>query len=342
MVAPIRIGLVGSGYIAAVHAASIVGNPKFTLTKVFSPSQQRRQAFADRFGCHSVRAVDEIVEASDVDAVVIASSTDSHSEIALRTVQAKKPLYCEKPIDLDLVRAKATADALANISVPVMYGFNRRYDPSHSAVQQDVQAGKIGQLQLLQMRSRGGQSPPTPGYVGTSGGIIRDKGVHFFDMIRFITDDEPVCVFAVGSSLAHPFIGQLNDYDTFAATLQLRSGAICHIDNTRTSPLGYDERIDAFGTKGMIESAGVPKTMVVRMNGTSIGYDRFPQNNLERVGESFPRAIEAFAQLVDGKDVRVPTVADALAAQLIAEAAVVSAAEKRTVSVAEVAAALKN
>jgi myo-inositol 2-dehydrogenase/D-chiro-inositol 1-dehydrogenase len=221
-----------------------------------------------------------------------------------------------------------------------MYGFNRRYDPSHSAVQRDVQAGKIGRLQLLQLRSRGGQTPPTPDYIRTSGGIIRDKGVHFFDMIRFITNDEIVDVFAIGSSLAHPFIGELNDYDTFAATLRLRSGVICHIDNTRTSPLGYDERIDAFGTTGMIESIGVPKTMVVRMNGMSTSYDRFPQNNLERVGESFPRAMEAFAQLVDGKDVRVPTIADAFAAQVISEAAVISAAEGRVVSIAEVEASL--
>jgi myo-inositol 2-dehydrogenase/D-chiro-inositol 1-dehydrogenase len=186
------------------------------------------------------------------------------------------------------------------------------------------------------MRSRGGQSPPTPSYIRTSGGVIRDKGVHFFDMIRFITDDEPVDVFAVGSSLAHPFIGELGDYDTFAATMRLRGGAICHIDNTRTSPFGYDERIEAFGTVGMIESLGVPKAKVRRMRGISVTSERFPQNNLERVGESFPLAMDAFARLaIDGAG-RVPSIDDALAAQIIAEAAVISAAEHRVVSIAEV------
>lgn len=337
----LRVGLVGSGYIAGVHAASIISNPKLKLTKVYSLSRQRREAFAERFGCRTAAGLDEILEASDIDAVVVASSTDTHSEIAIRAARAKKPIYCEKPIDLDLTRAKATVDALANVETRLMYGFNRRYHPSHGAVQQDVQAGKIGQLQLLQMRSRGGESPPTPEYIKTSGGIIRDKGVHFFDMIRFITNDEPVEVFAVGSSLAHPFIGELEDYDTFAATLRLRSGVICHIDNTRTSPLGYDERIEAFGTTGMIESIGVPKTMIVRMAGKSASYDRFPRSNLERVGESFPRAMETFAHFADGKDVRVPTIADAFAAQLISEAAVISASEGRCVLIADLEDSLK-
>ncbi len=332
----LRVGPVGTGYIAGVHAASIVRNPKVVLSKVHSPSKEHRQSFADRFPNRAVEELDEIIEAPDIDVVVIASSTATHSDIAIRTVRAGKPLYCEKPIDLDVWRAKATADALDKTDVPVMFGFNRRSDPSHSAVRQDVQAGHVARPRLPQMRSHGGQSPPTPSYIRTSGGVIRDKGVHFFDTIRFITNDEPVDVFAVVSSRAHPFIGELGDYDTFAATIRLRSGAIRHIDNTRTSPFGYDARIESFGTVGMIESLGVPKAKVHRMRDISVTSERFPQDNLERMGESFPRAMDAFARLaIDGAG-RVPSIDDALAARIIAEAAVISAAEHRVVSIAEV------
>jgi myo-inositol 2-dehydrogenase/D-chiro-inositol 1-dehydrogenase len=332
----LRVGLAGTGYIAGVHATNIARNPKFRLSRVYSPSKEHRQSFADRFRSQAAESLEEIVEAPDIDVVVVASSTDTHSDIAIRTMRAGKPLYCEKPIDLDLRRAKATADALNKASAPVMYGFNRRFDPGYRAVWQDVQAGHIGRLQLLQMRSRGGQSPPTSHYIETSGGIIRDKGVHFFDLMRLITGDEPVDVFAIGSSLAHPFIGALGDYDTFAATLRLRSGAICHIDNTRTSKLGYDERIDAFGTAGMIEAVGVPRIQVRRTTGPRSSSDRFPENNLERVGNSFFDAMDAFAQLATGGAGHVPTIHDALAAQIISEAAVISAAEHRVVSIAEV------
>lgn len=332
----LRVGLIGTGYIAGVHAGSIARSTCMVLSAVYSPSREHRNSFAEQYRTRPVAALNEIIDSPEIDAVVIASSTDTHSDIAIQTIRAGKPLYCEKPIDLDVKRAKATADTIKSMNVPVMYGFNRRFDPSHNAVQQDVHAGHIGKLQLLQMRSRGSPNPPSPKYIKTSGGIIRDKGVHFFDMLRFITGDEAVDVFAIGSSIAHPFIGDLGDYDTFAATIRMRSGAICHIDNTRSSPFGYDERVEAFGTMGMVESCGVPKTKVVRTRGTTVTSDTFPQSNLERVGESFPRAMDAFAQFaIDGSG-QVPTVDDALHAQIIAEAAVVSAAEGRVVSITEI------
>ncbi len=332
----LRVGLIGTGYIAGVHAASIARCGRLQLVSVYSRSPENRTSFAQRHGARAVAEVDEILVARDIDAVVIASSTDTHSDLIVRAIRAGKPVYCEKPIDLDLRRAKATADVIKSYDVPVMYGFNRRFDPSHYAVHEDVRAGRIGTVQLLQMRSRGSPNPPSAQYIRTSGGIIRDKGVHFFDMLRFVTGDEAEDVFAAGSFLAHPFIGELGDYDTFAATIRMRSGAICHIDNTRTAPFGYDEQIEAFGTRGMVQSIGVPRGKVLRTQGTVVAVDQFPQSNLERVGESFPRAMEAFAQFALDGTGQVPGIEDALAAQIIAEAAVIAAVENRVVSVSEI------
>jgi myo-inositol 2-dehydrogenase/D-chiro-inositol 1-dehydrogenase len=183
-----------------------------------------------------------------------------------------------------------------------MMGFNRRYEESYGAVQRDVESGSVGRLQLLQMTSRGPKNPPSPDYINTSGGFLRDKGVHFFDLARFMTGDEIAEVSAMGAVLANPFIGEMNDYDTVVVQLRMRSGAFCQIDNTRTASYGYDERIEAFGSEGMVEASRLPNDRVRRTEGTSGSSDKFPQNYLERVGHSFPHAMEAFARLILDQD----------------------------------------
>lgn len=336
----LRVGLIGTGNIAGVHAASIARCPRLMLSLVYSPSRGRCEAFAKRHGARAVDSFEKVIGSADVDVIVIASSTDTHSDFAIDAAKAGKPTYCEKPIDLDVRRAKVTADALKAMNARVMYGFNRRFEPTYRVVKEDVHRQCIGHLQLLQMRSRGNPNPPSPEYIKTSGGIIRDKGVHFFDLARFISDDEPVDVFAIGSSIAHPFIGELGDYDTFAATIRMRSGAICHIDNTRTASFGYDERIEAFGTSGMVESRGVPKAKVMRSQASMVLTDEFPQTNLERVGCSFLHAMDSFAQFATDGSGAVPGIGDALRAQIIAEAVVVSARENRVVAISEIEASL--
>jgi myo-inositol 2-dehydrogenase/D-chiro-inositol 1-dehydrogenase len=254
----LRVGLIGLGYIGNAHARSIVANSRMQLTAVYARSPEKRALFAEQYGARPEESVEALVSSREVDAVVIASSTDTHSDLAVQVAQAGKPLYCEKPIDLNLVRAKRTVDAIKAGNAPVMIGFNRRYEDSYAAVQRDVETGAVGRLQLLQMTSRGPKNPPSPDYIKTSGGFLRDKGVHFFDLARFITGDEVTEVSAMGAVLTNPFIGEMGDYDTVVVQLRMRGGAFCQIDNTRTAPYGYDERIEAFGSAGMVEASRLP------------------------------------------------------------------------------------
>jgi myo-inositol 2-dehydrogenase/D-chiro-inositol 1-dehydrogenase len=332
----LRIGLVGLGKIASVHAHNISQNPRLKLAAIHDPFSDRRETFAKQYGARIAASLQDLVTADDVDAVIIASPTDTHCDVAVATALAGKPIYCEKPIDLNIVRAKTAVDAIRTAGVPVMMGFNRRYDRSHASVQQEVVSGRLGRLQIVQMTSRGPQSPPSPEYIRSSGGFFRDKGVHFFDLLRFITGDEPVEIVAMGGVLSDPYIGELGDFDTFVATLRMRSGAFCQIDNTRRASYGYDERIEAFGTSGMAESTRLPETRVFRTSGHGLVTSDFPQNISERVGGSYALALDAFAtRLLDGTG-HVPTVDDGLAAQVIAEAATLSAMEKRVVAIGEI------
>lgn len=332
----LRVGLIGLGYIGTAHARSIAANSRMKLAAVYARSADKRALFAQEYGARPEDSVEALISSRDVDAVIIASSTDTHSDLAIQVALAGKPLYCEKPIDLSLARAKQAVDSIRAAGVPVMMGFNRRYEESYSAVQREVAAVVVGRLQLLQMTSRGPKNPPSADYIKTSGGFLRDKGVHFFDLARFITGDEVAEVCAMGAVLANPFIGEMGDYDTVVVQLRMQSGALCQIDNTRTAPYGYDERIEAFGSGGMIEAPRLPNNRARRTHETALLSDRFPQNYFERVGGSFPHAIDAFARMVLDNDSRVPTINDGLAAQIIAEAAILSAAERRVVAITEI------
>jgi myo-inositol 2-dehydrogenase/D-chiro-inositol 1-dehydrogenase len=148
--------------------------------------------------------------------VVIASPTDTHCDVAMAASAAGKAIYCEKPIGLSLERSQAAVNAITKAGVPVMMGFNRRFEPAYSAIRDAIGSGEIGRLQIVQMTSRGPQNPPTPEYVKSSGGFFRDKGVHFFDLLRFVTDDEPVEISTMGAVITDPFIGEAGDYDTLS------------------------------------------------------------------------------------------------------------------------------
>src|SRR5574341_443181 len=266
----LRVGLIGLGYIGGVHARNIVANSRMTLSAVYARSASSRKSFAAQYGARCAERLEDLIAAPDVDAVIIASSTDSHSDIAIQVARTGKPMYCEKPIALNLERAKKAVETLKTFNVPIMVGFNRRYAPSHAAVHREVQAGRVGTLHLLQMTSRGPQSPPPLEYLKKSGGFFRDKGVHFFDLARFIAGDEVVEVSAMGAALAHPSIGELGDYDPSVAILRMGGGTLCQIDNARTAAYGYDERIEAFGPGGMVESCRVPQVGFRRTQGTSL------------------------------------------------------------------------
>ena len=329
------IGLIGVGHIGAVHARNIARHPDLTLAASYSRSPERCEAFAAEHGGRAARSLDDILQASDVDAVMIASSTDSHSDLLQRAARSGKPVFCEKPIDLSLDQARKAVAVVRDCGARVMMGFNRRYEESHAAVQAQVASGQLGRLQIIQLTSRGPNRLASMDYLKSSGGFFRDKGVHFFDLARFIAGDDVLEVSAMGAALVHPEVRDLGDFDTAIISLRMRGGALCQIDNSRTASYGYDERIEAFGTNGWVESCRQPSSTVRRAVGTGLVADAFPQNIYDRIGGSYERAVDAFAGFLVGTAGHVPTIEDGLAAQYIAEAAVLSAQEGRSVRIDE-------
>ncbi|MDO9360246.1 MAG: Gfo/Idh/MocA family oxidoreductase [Polaromonas sp.] len=336
----IRVGIIGCGRIGQVHAISVEKNRACSLTAVYDPSADNAGAMAERFGASVAGSAEDIMQSGQVDLVVIASPTDAHEQQFLSSARAGKAVFGEKPIDNNLARAHATVKALREIDVPVMMGFNRRYDRDHAALRAEVRAGGIGRIQSMQLASRGPNSVPTRQYLQGSGGFYRDKCVHFLDLIRWISGEEAVDIVAMGSVMADASVAEAGDVDTAAIVVRLQSGALAHIDNARRAAYGYDDRIEVFGTKGVIESSRLRRGNVMRITGDTVQLDGLPKNSFERYSGSYAAALDAFIDKLGGQDVEVPTIEDGLMAQVMAEAATLSAAQGRIVRIDEVLAGL--
>jgi myo-inositol 2-dehydrogenase/D-chiro-inositol 1-dehydrogenase len=198
-------------------------------------------------------SVDELFTSSDVDAVAICTSTDTHVDLMVKAARAGKAIFCEKPISLNL---ELVDDALAEVSaagVPLMIGFNRRFDPGHKSVRDARVAGKVGEVSLARITSRD-PAPPPVSYIKVSGGIFLDMMIHDFDMARYVVGSPVVEVFAKGSVKVDPAIGEAGDVDTAVVMLTHENGAITTIDNSRQAVYGYDQRVEVFGTGGAARS----------------------------------------------------------------------------------------
>lgn len=334
----LRVGLIGLGKIGGVHARNIAAIPAMTLAAVFDPVAELTRSFATTYGCRAADSLEDMLDGDGVDAVVVASSTDTHSDVATRAARAGKAVYCEKPIDLALDKALATAETIRPTGVPIVMGFNRRYDESHAALHHAVRDGSVGRLQIVQMTSRGPNFIPPDDYIRASGGFYRDKGVHFFDLLRFITGEDVVEVSAMGGALSDPAVAALGDIDTFVVNLRMAGGALVQIDNVRRTNYGYDERIEVFGTGCMVESGRTPRRVVTRTSGDGFLSDGLHQNIFERFGATYYAAMAAFGRFVTEGAGPVASLDDGIAAQVIAEAACLSAREGRIVAIAEIVA----
>lgn len=331
-----RVGLIGLGNIGTVHARNVSENPDLKLTAVFDPVADRQREFAEKYGARAPATLGELLKDPEIDAVIVASSTNTHSEVAVAAAKAGKAIYCEKPIDLSLEKARATVKAISETSAPVMMGFNRRYDESHASLHHAVRDQSIGKLQILQMTSRGPNSIFTPDYIRVSGGFYRDKGVHFFDLMRFISGDEAVEISAMGACLSDAFIGEMGDVDTAIMCVRLARGGLCQIDNTRRATYGYDERIEVLGTNGLIESGRAPRISVIRTQGSDFVAAGIHQDIFQRFGRTYAASMAAFTRFLSNPREPVPTLKDGLAAQILAEAATRSAREDRIVHLSEI------
>ncbi|MBN9060478.1 MAG: Gfo/Idh/MocA family oxidoreductase, partial [Rhizobiales bacterium] len=238
----VRLGLLGAGRIGKVHAGAIAANAGATLVAVADAFPEAAKALAAATGAE-VREADAIMNAGDIDAVLITTPTDLHASMIEQAARAGKAIFCEKPVDLDVARVKECLAVVAAEKALLMVGFNRRFDPNFIEVRRQIDAGAIGKVEMVSITSRD-PGPPPADYIRRSGGLFRDMTIHDFDMARFLLGEEPVSVFASASVLVDPEIGKLGDFDSASVVLTTKSGRIAQISNSRRASYGYDQRIE--------------------------------------------------------------------------------------------------
>jgi myo-inositol 2-dehydrogenase/D-chiro-inositol 1-dehydrogenase len=327
----IRIALLGAGRIGRLHGGNVAANSRATLVAVADALPDAARSLAAATGAR-VASIDEIIADKDIDAVLIGTPTDTHSDLIERAVRAGKAVFCEKPVDLSSDRIRACLAVVKESGRPLMIGFNRRFDPNFAAVLRRIQAGEIGAVEIVSIISKD-PSPPPAEYVVRSGGLFRDMMIHDLDMARFLLGEEPVEVFAMGSSLVDKAIGEAGDVDTAAVLLKTASGKIAQISNSRRATFGYDQRIEVHGAKGMIRAGNVHETTVEFA--TAAGFRADPVQNffLERYAAAYRDELNAFIDAVTNGTAPSPSGEDGLKAQILADAATESAQTGKPVRV---------
>jgi myo-inositol 2-dehydrogenase/D-chiro-inositol 1-dehydrogenase len=266
-----------------------------------------REAFADR----------------DVQAVLIASSTDTHARLAIAAARAGKAIFCEKPIDLSLKRVDACLSEVEKAGVPMFVGFNRRFDPSFSALKKRLDAGEIGAVEQVVISSRD-PGPPPLAYVKVSGGMFRDMTIHDFDMARWLLGEEPIEVFAMGEALIDRKIAAVGDIDSAMVLMRTASDRMCHINNSRRAAYGYDQRIEVFGAKGMLRAENIGETTVEHFSAHGTVSDRPLDFFLERYVEAYRAEMSAFVLALNERTAMPVGARDGRQALVLAEAALKS------------------
>ncbi|MFZ1469780.1 MAG: inositol 2-dehydrogenase [Paracoccaceae bacterium] len=318
----LNIGILGCGRIGQVHALTISRLDGVRVTSVADAVPAAAQSLAARTGAQVMEA-QALIDSPLVDAVVIATPTDSHYDQIHAAARAGKAIFCEKPVDMSADRIRDCIKVVEAAGVPFMTAFNRRFDPNFANLQARLRAGEIGQVELVSITSRD-PAPPPVSYIERSGGIFRDMMIHDLDMARFLLGEDVLQVFAVGSALVDPAIGAAGDIDTAAVTLTTASGAICQITNSRRATYGYDQRIEVHGALGMLQAGNVPETTVQLANGSGFRAAPIQHFFLERYEAAYRAEVTLFAQCVAGRTPMTPGIHDGLAAQVLADAAALS------------------
>ncbi len=322
-----KVVLIGAGRIGRIHAGNAARHPRLALAGIVDPVADVAAALAAEWGT-TTTSVEAALAEPTIAGVIIASSTDTHLEYSLRAAAAGKAIFCEKPIDQDLARARAAGGVLSRARL--LLAFNRRFDPNFRALKARLDSGVVGTLESLQITSND-PSPPPPSYVAVSGGLYKDMAIHDFDMARWLLGEEPIEVYAAGSCLVDPEIGRLGDIDTARTVLKTASGRLCVIANSRRSGFGYDQRIEAYASAGMVRADNMLESTVQTWGEGGAASDRFQNFFLARYAEAYRGEMDHFADMLDGAAASVGY-ADGVAALALAEAAARSLASGQPVA----------
>lgn len=321
-----RIAVIGAGRIGQIHARNIAAHADVELAGVVDAAPTAAAALAGACGV-SVLAQDDAFRA---DAVFVCSPTPTHADYIEQAAAARIPVFCEKPIDLGVARVRTCLDAVRRAGIPLMVGFNRRFDPSFAMLKQRLDAGEIGALEMLTIISKD-PAPPPAAYVAQSGGIFRDMMIHDLDMARFLLGEEIVQVQAAASALIDPAIGLAGDFDTAAVILHTASGKICQISNSRRATYGYDQRIEAHGAGGLLRAGNVTATTVEKADAGGFTTEPALPFFLQRYAPAYRAELDAFVAALKAGAMPAPGGEDGLRASELADAATLSARTGKTV-----------
>jgi myo-inositol 2-dehydrogenase/D-chiro-inositol 1-dehydrogenase len=324
-----NVALFGAGRIGTIHAGNVARQPGVMLRYVVDVNGAAAQALAAQYGA-SVADADTVFADPQTAAVVIASSTDTHADLILRAAKARKGIFCEKPVDLALDRARACAEAVRAAGVACVIGFQRRYDPTFASLARRIADGEIGDPEMLVITSRDPGAPPVD-YIRRSGGIFKDMLIHDFDVFRWIIGDEAATVYATGSCLTDPGIAAAGDVDATAVTIRSRRGRLAQINTLRRAAYGYDQRFEVIGSKGMLQAGNHRPTEVLLWSSGAVTADKPEYFFLERYRAAYAAEMAHFFEVLAGRAVPRTSIDDGVAALALADAATTSWREQRIV-----------
>jgi myo-inositol 2-dehydrogenase/D-chiro-inositol 1-dehydrogenase len=320
----LKVALLGAGRLGSAHASLLAALPSARLVVVADPRPDAR-ALGEALGARTSADAREAIEAPDVDAVVIVTPTDTHAGLIERAARAGKPIFCEKPVALDVASTERALGTARACGVPLQIGFQRRFDPGYAEARRRIGAGELGRLQLFRAVSHDPYPPPAP-YIPSCGGQFLDMTIHDIDLARFLMGEEVVAVSGWGAALGAqaPDFAACGDWDTTVLNLRFASGALGSISNSRQSGYGYDIQTEVLGEKGTVKVGYERHTPLTLYDPAGVHHDYVPYFP-QRFERAYAAELAAFVDGVRSGRPLSPTGEDGLAALRVALAATESA-----------------
>ena len=329
-----NVALIGLGRIGQMHGENLVSHKSFNLKYIFDVNDKLNTKFSRKFKATKINNPSIAFKDKNIDVIFIASSTSTHINLIEEAVKYKKVIFCEKPLDLNIDKVNKCLRKIKKLNPKIQLGFNRRYDPGHSSLKKELQKGKIGTLEKIIITSRD-PAPPSLNYLKVSGGIFKDMMIHDFDLVRFYLEkDEVDSIFSTGSNISNRKFDKIKDYELASCILRSKKGVQCIITNSRHCSFGYDQRVELFGSKGMLISGNKKEneTETFTKNNT---FQKKPLLNffIDRYVDAYKLQLNELARYTLKKYKPISSFEDGRRALIIANAAANSLKQKKQIKI---------
>ena len=330
----INVALLGLGRIGQMHAENLINHKSFKLKYTFDISKKLAKNISKKFNTVDISTPEKAFRDKNIDLIFIASSTSTHIKFIKDAVKYKKVVFCEKPLDLNIDKVNKCLKEIKKYKPKIQLGFNRRYDPGHSSIKQELRKGKIGKLEKIIITSRD-PAPPSLAYLKVSGGIFKDMMIHDFDLLRFYLEKDDIeNIFTTASNISDKKFNKINDYELASCLLKSKKGVQCIITNSRHCSFGYDQRVELFGSKGMLISGNKNEneTEIFTKNNTS---QKKPLLNffIDRYVDAYRLQLDELASYTKKNKRPISSFEDGRRALIIANAASASLKQKKQVKI---------